>query len=116
MRRIIVGFFASIGVFVFALIVLSVGFWFFLAPHEKPLAEKDVLLVDLTKPLPEGAPDGGIERLVFGEQPSLRDVLDGIERAEGDARVKGLVARLGDGSLGTAQAQELRDAIARFRA
>ena len=116
MRRVIVGFFASIGVFVVSLVLLGVGFWFFVAPHEKPLADTDVLQIDLTQPLPEGASDGGIERLLVGERTTLRDVLDAVERGENDPRVKGLVARLGGGSLGTAEVQELRDAVARFRA
>ncbi|HZB92794.1 MAG TPA: signal peptide peptidase SppA [Stellaceae bacterium] len=116
MRRVIVGIFAAIGVFVFALVVVGVALWIFVAPRQKPLADADVLLIDLTKSLPEGAPQDGFERLVFGEQTSFRDVLDGIARAQADPRVKGIVARLGDGSLGTAQLQELRDAIARFRA
>ena len=116
MRRVIVGFFAFIGFFVFALMLLGVGLWLFAAPREKPLAERNVLLVDLTQSLPEGAPGDGIERILLGEQTSLRDVLDAIERARSDPRVGGLVARLGDGAVGTAQTQELRDAIAAFRA
>lgn len=116
MRRAIVGFFASVGILVVALTALGVGLWIFVVPHEKPLAEQDVLQIDLTRALPEGAPDDNVQRLIFGERTSLRDLLDAIERAGKDPRVKGLVARLGDGSLGTAQAQEVRDAIARFRA
>ncbi len=116
MRRVIVGFFAFIGFFVFALILVGVGLWLFAAPREKPLAERNVLLVDLTQSLPEGPSGDGIERILLGEQTSLRDVLDALERAGNDPRIGGLVARLGDGAVGTAQAQELRDAIAAFRA
>ncbi|HXY99918.1 MAG TPA: signal peptide peptidase SppA [Stellaceae bacterium] len=116
MRRVIFGFFASIGFLVFAFILLGAGLWLFAAPREKPLTERNVLLVDLTGPLREGAPDDGIERVLLGEQTSLRDVLDAVERARGDPRIAGLVARLGDGATGTAEAQELRDAVALFRA
>ncbi|HUJ99367.1 MAG TPA: signal peptide peptidase SppA [Stellaceae bacterium] len=116
MRRVIIGFFAAIGVLVVALIAAGIALWIFAAPGEKPLADQDILVLDLTKALPEGAPQDGLQRLLLGEEISFRDVLDGIERAEGDPRVKGIVARLGDGALGTAQVQELRDAIARFRA
>jgi protease IV len=116
MRRVIIGFFAAIGVLVVALIAAGIALWIFAAPGEKPLADQDILVLDLTKALPEGAPQDGLQRLLLGEEISFRDVLDGIERAESDPRVKGIVARLGDGALGTAQVQELRDAIARFRA
>ena len=46
----------------------------------------------------------------------MRDVLDGIETAAGDPRVKGLLARVGDDELGLGKIQELRDAVAAFRA
>jgi protease IV len=117
MRRFIVGFFAIIGFACFLLIVvLAVGVWFVASPGEKPLAENSILTLDLTKPLVEGAPDDGIERVFLGEQSTLRDVLDGIERAQADPRIKGILARIGDSELGTARAQELRDALAQFRA
>jgi protease-4 len=117
MRRFIVGFFAIIGFACFLLIVvLAVGVWFVASPGEKPLAENGILTLDLTKPLAEGAPDDGIERVFLGEQSTLRDVLDGIERAQADPRIKGILARIGDSELGTARAQELRDALAQFRA
>jgi protease-4 len=116
MRRLIVGFFASIGFLVVALVVLGVGALFFAGPREKPLAERNVLTLDLTKPLPDGAPDDGIERVLLGEETTLRDALDAIDRAADDPRIGGIVARLGDTSFGTAEAQELRDAITAFRA
>ncbi|HUH84990.1 MAG TPA: signal peptide peptidase SppA [Stellaceae bacterium] len=115
MRRFIIGFFAAIGFIFFSLIALAVVFWLF-APREAPLAEADVLTLDLTKAMAEGAPDDGIARALLGEKATLRGVLDGIERAAGDPRIKGIVARVGDGDVGTAQVQELRGAIADFRA
>jgi protease IV len=116
MRRIIVGFFALIGLFFFGMIVLLVAALIFAAPGEKKLAQSNVLMLDLTQSLPETAPDGGVERVLLGEQRNFRDVLDALERAGDDSRIKGLVARLGAGETGTAQIQELRDAIAAFRA
>jgi protease-4 len=117
MRRFIIGFFAIVGLISFLLIVtLGVGLWFLAAPGEKPLVDNSILTLDFTKPLAEGAADDGIERVLLGGQSTLRDVLDGIERAEGDPRVKGILARIGDTELGTAQGQELRDALAQFRA
>src|SRR5262249_33237973 len=54
--------------------------------------------------------------LLVGAKTTLRDVLDGIEKAAGDPRVQVLLARVGDDELGLAKTQELRDAIADFRA
>ncbi len=58
----------------------------------------------------------GPGRLLAGNALRLRDVVEALERAAGDDRVDALVARLGGSGLGLAQAQELRDAVAAFRA
>ncbi len=116
LRRVVIGFFALVGLVVIVLFALAVGLWLWSAPGEKRLAQSNVLMLDLTRPLAEGPPDGGIESVFIGGRLNLRDVLDGLERAGDDARIKGLVARVGDGQSGTAQVQELRDAVAAFRA
>ena len=48
--------------------------------------------------------------------PVLRDMVDALEKARDDERVTGLIARMGAAPISMAQAQELRDAIAAFRA
>ena len=116
LRRLIVGFLAVIGFFVVAFFALGIGFWIVATPGEERLGEANLLSLDLTKPLAEGPPGDGVERLVIGEQMTLRDAVEGLLRAADDARVKGVIARVGDGTLGTAQMQELRDALVRFRA
>src|SRR5260370_23260039 len=116
MRRIVVGFFALIGLFFFAMIVIALALLIWAAPGEKNLAGANILTLDLTQSLPEAPPDGGVERVILGEQRNFRDVLDALERACDDPRIKELVARLGEGEMCTAQLQELRDAIAAFRA
>ena len=116
MRRFVVGFFAVIGF----LTVLLVGGVVLLAtgmkPHVTPLGENIILNVDLTQGLVEGPREDRLLRLLVGAEPTLRDVLDGIETASGDPRVKVLLARVGDDELGLGKIQELRDVIAAFRA
>jgi protease-4 len=116
MRRLIIGFFALIGVLVVSLVVLSVVVLIVAEPGTKRLAAANILTLDLTQALPDQAPDDGLERIFLGERLTLRDVTDALARAGDDARIKGVVARIGGGSLGTAKIQELRDAIAAFRA
>jgi protease IV len=87
-----------------------------LKPTVTPLANNIILTVDLTQGLAEGPRENRLLRLVVGAEPTLGDVLDGIEAASGDPRVKVLLARVGDDELGLAKIQELRDAIAAFRA
>jgi protease-4 len=116
MRRLVVGFFAVVG---FLTVLLAVGLILLATgtkPHVTPLADNIVLNVDLTQGLAEGAREDRLLRLVLGTEPTLRDVLDAIETASGDPRVKVLLARVGEDELGLGRIQELRDAIAAFRA
>jgi protease-4 len=116
MRRVIVGFFAAVG-FLTVLLVLGAALLIGgLKPTVTPLANNIILTVDLTQGLADGPREDRWLRFLVGAEPTLRDVLDGIETASGDPRVKVLLARVGDDELGLAKIQELRDAIAAFRA
>jgi protease IV len=75
-----------------------------------------VIELDLERPLVEYVPDDPLANLLQSRRTPLREVLDGLERAKADDRVVGLLAHVGKGSLGLAQIQEVRDAVADFRA
>ncbi len=113
MRRFLVGFLAVIGALA---ILLAAGVAvLILKVRVAPLPKRVVLKVDLRQGLAEGPGPSGIESLFVTPKPTLRDFLDAIERAENDRRVKGLVAIIGGNSLGLAESQQVRDAIAEFR-
>jgi protease IV len=116
MRRVIVGFFAAVGFLTVLLVLGAMLLIGGLKPTVTPLANNIILTVDLTQAPAEGSRENRLLRLLVGAEPTLRDVLDGIEAASGDPRVKVLLARVGDDELGLAKIQELRDAIAAFRA
>ncbi|MGA9521960.1 MAG: signal peptide peptidase SppA, partial [Myxococcaceae bacterium] len=74
-----------------------------------------VLELELDAPLPEMVQEDPLQ--MFGEStPTVRDVVEALERAGQDDRVKGLVARISTGPGSMAAAQELRDAVKAFRA
>jgi protease-4 len=75
-----------------------------------------VLELDLDHGVLEEAMSGALGRYTNSGALVLRDVTDALDRASGDDRVVGLVARLGNGHIGLGHAQELRDSITRFRA
>lgn len=61
-------------------------------------------------------PDGLQTLVAQGRKPlALRQVVGALREAGGDERVKGLVALLGAQSMGMAQIQELRGAVAEFK-
>ena len=116
MRRFIVGFFAIIGALVSVIVLALVALAIWGSPASTPVAEGTVLSLNLTEGLSDTAPREGLSALIGETKATLRDVLDAIERAGNDAKVKGVFARVGGDDVPTAQAQELRDAIAALRA
>src|SRR5579864_409195 len=116
MRRFVLRLFALIGIVtVLAVVGVGVAVWR-IAASAPSLPDTIVLNVELGRGLSAGAGQDLLSDLAFGSKKTLRDVLDALERAGNDARVKGLYARLGGDSLGLATCQELRDAIRDFRA
>jgi protease-4 len=116
MRRFVLGLFALIGI-VTVLLFIGGGIAVWRITASQPaLPQSIVLSAELGRGLAEGAGQDALSDLVFGGKETLRDVLDALERAGNDTRVKGLYARLGGDTLGLATCQELRDAIAAFRA
>jgi len=116
MRRVVVGFFAAVGFLTVLFLVGAVLLVGGLKPRVAPLADNIILSVDLTQGLAEGPSEDRLLRVLVGAEPTLRDVLDAIETASGDPRVKVLLARVGDDELGLGKIQELRDAIGELRA
>ncbi|HLI22763.1 MAG TPA: signal peptide peptidase SppA, partial [Stellaceae bacterium] len=114
--HIVVGFFAVIGVLVFLIVAAGVGVAVHVESSAPRIADNTVLTLDLTQSYPDQAPDSGIDRLLYPNRLTLVDVLDTIQRAANDPHVAGIVARIGDSDMGLAQVEELRDAIAAFRA
>jgi protease-4 len=116
MRRFIVGLFAVIGVLVVLLIVAGGIAWHYLKPRAPVIAASTILDLDLTHSLAKGPAGDPFGHLLFEDHLTLRDVLDALQRAADDPRVKGVVARIGSDEFGTATAQELREAVTAFRA
>lgn len=121
LRRVIVGLLALVGL----LVVLLVGGLYLLSDHlieryesrwQAPeLPPRMLLSLSLAGPLPEQEADPVQAILRRQQQPSLRQVLEALDRAATDPQVGGVLADLSHAQLGHAQAQELHQAILRFR-
>ncbi|GAA3197918.1 signal peptide peptidase SppA [Actinocorallia longicatena] len=74
-----------------------------------------ILELDLSEGVVEGSPPDPLSALLSMRRTHLRDVLDGLRKARRDPKVKALVVKI-SGGVGLALAQELRDAVAEFRA
>jgi protease-4 len=79
--------------------------------------EKPILLeLDLAQPLVETEPDDPIAKFRTRGKPRLRPILRTLHEAGDDERVVGLVAKIGSAGQTLAQVQEIRSAVAAFRA
>lgn len=81
----------------------------------RPLRPPLVLAVDASRPVAD-EPASPLARLLTARRPQLRELVDTLERAATDARVGALVARVDQPAGSWAHAEELRSAVAAFRA
>jgi protease-4 len=77
---------------------------------------KTILEANFEQPLLEEMPDSPSARFTMNDRETLRDVIDALDRGADDDRVVGMIARVGAAPIPMAQIQEIRDAVARFRA
>ena len=121
MRRFLVGFLAFIGLFAL-LVVIGLGgltYWIVVqARHANPVPGKAILQLAVHgNPAETDNTSATLRRLVGGTRASsLRDLVDALDQARRDNRVLGVLVELSDAAPSLAAAQELRDAVARFRA
>ena len=114
--RFFLWFFAVIGVLAIAIVSTGVYVGVHFANRKPEIADTTILRFDFERPQTEKASVGLADTLLGDHKTSFADTIDAIRRAADDGRVRGLVARTGEVPLGLGQVQELRDAIAEFRA
>lgn len=114
MRRFIVGLLAVIGL----LTILAIGGIWLLSGvfggSRPALSDRTVLHLDWRRLPGEGGGAGG--GLFGSKSASLAETVEALRHAAADKRVAGLVATVSGGGPGVASVQELREAIAFFRA
>lgn len=81
-----------------------------------PLPDTIVLHLDIDGDIPEKEMESTFSDPFAFRHLSILRVIEALDRAETDPRVKGIVAHLKNGNVGLAHIQELRAALKRFRA
>jgi protease-4 len=116
MGRFFLWAFAIIG----AITVLAIGLGIYAASRftaETPsLPKRMVLELAIDGALSEQVAQDPVEAALFGQRAGLHTVIGALEAAAMDDRVAGLGLVFGPGDLPFTQAQELRDAVEKFRA
>jgi protease-4 len=116
MKRFVVGLLATIGLLALLLAGGAVAAVWLLLPAKPDLPGQIVLTLDLRQGLDEVAATDPLAAFGLGAAPTLTEVILALEQAGEDPRVKGLLAQLSGEGPGFAQSQELRAALAEFRA
>lgn len=116
MQRFIVGLLATIGFLaILFMVMLGVALSRFL-PEQGPLPPRILLTADWTRQLAETTATPNLLDFELSPPQTVSEIVLALDAAARDRRVAGLLVRLAETSHGFAVAQELRDAVARFRA
>ncbi len=116
MKRFLINFLAIVGTMTLIMVIAVV---YLLRTAQFPgvqLADNSVLYINFPQQIVEFERTDLMGQLISKKQPSLKEITDAIDTASTDDQIIGIVARLDHASMGVAQAQEIRDAIKRFRA
>jgi protease-4 len=113
MSKLIVRFLAILGALWLISMVMILAF---VIGQKGRVPSKTILEANFEQPLLEEMPDSASARFTMNDRQTLRDVIDAIDRGADDDRVAGMIARVGAAPIPMAQIQEIRDAVARFRA
>ena len=113
MKKFIVRVLAVLGAIYLITILFTI---MILAGRKGKVPSSTILEADFEKPMVEDIPETPTAKFTLPDRPVVRDVVDALDRAGNDDRVKGLIARVGAVQMGMAQTQELREAVQRFRA
>ncbi|HEX6119959.1 MAG TPA: S49 family peptidase, partial [Dongiaceae bacterium] len=109
--RFIVWLLALLGIAVVAATVAGILFFHRFTEPNVTIPDQAVLTIDLSEGL--AAEHVQLPFAPIG-RPTIEDVVLGLEAAATDSRVKGVMLKVGRGPLNLAEAQEIRDAVARF--
>ena len=119
MRRFIVGILAMIGA-ITLLVVLAFAWSMrhMAAPSLPSILAEDSLVLSLTlgnDRLPEQSEAGGVMTLVQGRPLAVQTVVEALEHAAQDDKVKGVLLSIDGNALEIATVQEIRDALRAFK-
>jgi len=111
-RSIAVGTLNGVVKFAFFLILLFLGLFLIGLVEGDGLPSKMVLALDLRGPIADSSPYD----FTLGARPvTVMDIVLGLDAAQRDDRVKGVIMRVGSANISIAQAEEIGAAIKRFR-
>jgi protease IV len=112
--RFFLGFFVGVGVITVVGAIFATWFFYNLIPQPDPVPKQGVLLLDFQGTVVENLTDDpfaiGISNVL-----SLRAIIETLDYASKDDRIKGLVVKTNDINTSIAHTEEIREAVKRFK-
>ncbi|HSB34178.1 MAG TPA: S49 family peptidase, partial [Nitrospirota bacterium] len=99
--------------FMFLFTGIATGIYYWFVAGRVP--NRVVLEADFEQGLIEYLPEDASARFLLSKRLCVRDVVEALQKASGDDRVRGLIARVGESKMTLAQVQEVRAAVISFR-
>ena len=115
MRKVVIAIFVILGILVVIGLLAAAGIGMVAAFSKPSVPSRTVIEIDFEAGIAPFVPNDPIGQLLNEQATTVKDVVDGLDRAATDDKVRGVVARIGAGGLGVAHIQEVRDAVLRFR-
>ena len=116
MKRFLKIFLIALGVFALANIVMGVLTGALWLVGNRSVPERIILEVDLERGFIEYVPNDPVAQVTLSSLTRVRDVVDALEKASGDERVTGLIARVGGVANGAGRSsRNCEDAVIAFR-
>lgn len=93
-----------------------VGLFFVISTRDRAVVESNsVVVLNLSGPLPENMPYVPIDRVFGDREMSLLDVLENIDKARVDDRIRAIVLDIGFMNAGWAKVEEIKSRLDEFR-
>jgi protease-4 len=115
MKQFFVTFFAVLAALLTLLLMVPLAALWLLAAPEIEVPKGLILVLDMNRSLREAPAADQLSRMVEEQPISVPEVVSALTKAAEDDRVVGLSLTLGAGNASTAQIQEIRDSIIRFK-
>jgi len=114
--RIVLWIFALFGVFTFLFFFIVIKVAVNYSDEKKVVPEKAVLTMNFQNEVLEYTPETPfVDELLGKKRVTVFNIIDALEKASTDVRIKGVVAKIGSGKMSFAQIQEIREAVINFR-
>jgi protease-4 len=115
MKKVVIGVLAAAGALAMMAVLCAIGVTAVVLLAREPVPASTILELDFERGVVEHVPGDPLAEFMLEGPLQLVDVVDAIDRAAADRRVKALFARIGGGGMGLAHIQEIRDAVTRFQ-